>query len=65
MGIFGLFSNDDDHDFRLTDSEIEKLTKNMSRSEKKDFYRRQKELQRDRDDKEAWLWAMGDWDDDD
>ncbi|WP_035765007.1 hypothetical protein [Butyrivibrio sp. NC2002] len=65
MGIFGLFSSDDEHDVRLTDSEIEKLTKNMSRSEKKEFYRRQEELERDRADKEAWLWAMGDWDEND
>ena len=65
MGIFGLFSSDDEHDVRLTDREIEKLTKNMSRSEKKEFYRRQEELERDREDREAWHWAMGDWDEDD
>ncbi|SEM18847.1 hypothetical protein SAMN04487770_12818 [Butyrivibrio sp. ob235] len=64
MGLFGLFSNDDEHDVRLTDREIEKLTKNMSRSEKKEFYRRQDEMERNRADKEAWLWAMGDWDED-
>ena len=63
MGLFGLFSNDDEHDVMLTDKEIEKLTKNMSRSEKKDFLRRQKELKRDREDNEAWLWAMSDDDD--
>ena len=62
MGLFGLFSSDE-HDVRLTDKEIEKLTKNMSRSEKKEFYRRQEEMERDRADKEAWLWAMGDDDD--
>ena len=62
MGLFGLFSSDE-HDVRLTDKEIEKLTKNMSRSEKKEFYRRQEEMERDRTDKEAWLWAMSDDDD--
>ncbi len=64
MGIFGLFSSDDEHDVRLTDKEIEKLTKNMSRSEKKEFYRRQEELERDREDRAAWNWAMGEDDDD-
>lgn len=59
MGLFGLFTSDDEHDVRLTDKEIEKLTKNMSRSEKKEFWRRQDEMERDRADKEAWLWAMG------
>lgn len=62
MGLFGLFSSDE-HDVRLTDKEIEKLTRNMSRSEKKEFYRRQEEMERDRADKEAWLWAMSDDDD--
>ncbi|WP_026496186.1 hypothetical protein [Butyrivibrio sp. WCD3002] len=62
MGLFGLFSSDE-HDVRLTDKEMEKLTKNMSRSEKKEFYRRQEELEKDRADKEAWLWAMSDDDD--
>ncbi len=65
MGLFGLFSDDDEHDVRLTDREIEKLTKNMSWSEKREFYRRQDELERDRADKEAWLWAMGADDDED
>ena len=64
MGLFGLFSNDDEHDVRLSEKEIEKLTKNMSRSEKKEFYRRQDELERDRADRNAWNWAMGDEDDD-
>ena len=63
MGLFGLFSSNDEHDVRLTDKEIEKLPKNMSRAEKKDFWRRQKEAERDRIDEEAWLWAMGDDDD--
>ena len=63
MGLFGLFSSDE-HDVRLTDKEIEKLTKDMSRSEKKEFWRRQRELEEDREDREAWLWAMGDEDDD-
>ncbi|MBE5844535.1 MAG: DUF4337 domain-containing protein [Butyrivibrio sp.] len=63
MGLFGLFSSDE-HDVRLTDKEIEKLTKDMSRSEKKEFWRRQRELEKDREDREAWLWAMGDEDDD-
>ncbi len=64
MGLFGLFSSNDEHDVRLTDKEIEQLTKNMSRSEKKEFWRRQRELEKDREDREAWLWAMGDEDDD-
>ena len=63
MGLFGLFSSDE-HDVRLTDKEIERLTKDMSRSEKKEFWRRQRELEEDREDREAWLWAMGDEDDD-
>ena len=37
----------------------------MSWSEKREFYRRQEELERDRADKEAWLWAMGADDDED
>ncbi len=37
MGLFGLFSNDE-HDVRLTDKEVEKLKKNMSRAEKKEFF---------------------------
>ncbi len=64
MGLFGLFSSSDEHDVRLTDKEIEQLTKSMSRSEKKEFWRRQRELEKDREDREAWLWAMGDEDDD-
>ncbi len=44
MGLFGLFSNDE-HDVRRTDKGIEKLTKNMSRAEKKEFFRRQEELE--------------------
>ncbi len=64
MGLFGLFSSSDEHDVRLTDKEIEQLTKNMSRSEKKEFWRRQRELEKDREDREAWLWAVGDEDDD-
>ncbi len=60
-----LFGGDDEHDVRLSDKEVEKLTQNMSRSENKEFWRRQEELERDRADKEAWHWAMGDWDDDD
>lgn len=53
MYLFELFSSDDEHDVRLTNSEIEKFTKNMSRSEKKEFYRRQEKLGSDRADKES------------
>ena len=36
-------------DIRLTEKEIQKLTKNMSRSERKDFERRQKQARDDRE----------------
>ncbi len=36
-------------DVRLTEKEIQKLTKNMSRSERKDFERRQKQARDDRE----------------
>lgn len=36
-------------DVRLTEKEIQKLTKNMSRSERKDFERRQKKARDDRE----------------
>ncbi len=64
MGLFGMFSSNDNHDVRLTTKEVEKLTKNMTRAEKKDFWRRQKELEDERISDEAWAWAMFDDDDD-
>ncbi|MCR5603006.1 MAG: hypothetical protein K6G27_04810 [Lachnospiraceae bacterium] len=36
-------------DVRLTEKEIQKLTRNMTRSERKDFERRQKQARDDRE----------------
>jgi hypothetical protein len=44
-----MFGRRKEVDVRLTEKEIQKLTKNMSRSERKDFERRQKQARDDRE----------------
>ena len=44
-----MFGRRKEVDVRLTEKEIQKLTKNMSRSERKDFERRQKKARDDRE----------------
>ncbi len=46
-----------DKDVRLTDKEYKSLVGGMSKKERKDFERRQRDLQRDREDDRlnAWL----------
>ena len=46
--MFG-FGKSREHDVRLTEKEIKELKKNMSRSELKEFERRQKQAKADRD----------------
>lgn len=52
-----MFFGKGDKDVRLTDKQYKDMVSKMSRSERKDFERRQKELQRDResDRLDAWL----------
>jgi hypothetical protein len=52
-----MFFGKKDKDVRLTDKEYRNLVGGMSRKERKDFERRQRDLQRDREDDrlEAWL----------
>ena len=45
--MFG-FGRDKDRDVRLTEKQIRELTKNMSRSELREFERKQKEAEADR-----------------
>ncbi len=44
-----MFGRRKEVDVRLTEKEIQKLTKNMSRSERKDFERMQKQARDDRE----------------
>ena len=58
--MFG-FRNSKTQDVRLTEKEIQELKKNMSRSELKEFEKRQKKAEADRD----WdLFMMADFFDD-
>lgn len=52
-----MFFGKSDKDVRLTDKQYKDMVSKMSRSERKDFERRQKELKRDResDRLDAWL----------
>jgi hypothetical protein len=52
-----MFFGKKDKDVRLTDKEYKNLVGGMSKKERKDFDRRQKELKRDREDDrlDAWL----------
>lgn len=52
-----MFFGKSDKDVRLTDKQYKDMVNKMSRSERKDFERRQKELKRDResDRLDAWL----------
>ena len=59
--MFG-FGRNNTHDVRLTEKEIKELEKNMTRSELKEFHKRQKQAQADRE----WdLLLMADLLDDD
>lgn len=53
-----------DHDVRLTDDQYKKLTKNMSKSERKAFERKQKQAREDRE-WDALMMAELFWDEDD
>ena len=52
-----MFFGKSDKDVRLTDKQYKDMVSKMSRSERKDFERRQKDLKRDResDRLDAWL----------
>ena len=52
-----MFFGKSDKDVRLTDKQYKDMVSKMSRSERRDFERRQKELKRDResDRLDAWL----------
>lgn len=52
-----MFFGKSDKDVRITDKQYKDMVSKMSRSERKDFERRQKELQRDRENDrlDAWL----------
>jgi hypothetical protein len=54
-----------DKDVRLTDKEYKSLVDGMSKKERKDFDRRQRELKREREDDRlnAWLDFEDDMDD--
>lgn len=45
--MFGFGNNNRTQDVRLTDKEIRELKKNMSRSELKEFEKRQKQAEKD------------------
>lgn len=51
--MFG-FGRNNTHDVRLTEKEIKELEKNMTRSELKEFRKRQKQARADRE----WDWLM-------
>ena len=46
--MFG-FGKNKEYDVRLTEKQIKNLTKNMSKSERKDFEKRQKQARDDRE----------------
>lgn len=46
--MFGFGNNNRTQDVRLTEKEIRELKKNMSRSEPKEFEKRQKQVAKDR-----------------
>ena len=52
-----MFFGKNDKDVRLTDKQYKDMVSKMSRSERRDFERRQKEFKRDResDRLDAWL----------
>ena len=51
-----MFFGKKDKDVRLTDKEHKSLVGGMSKKERKDFDRRQKEFKRDRDDDRLNVW---------
>lgn len=51
-----MFFGKSDKDVRLSGSQYKKLVKNMGKRERKEFDRKQKQLQRKRDD--DWLLGM-------
>ena len=60
-----MFFGKKDKDVRLTDKEYKSLVGGMSKKERKDFDRRQRELKREREDDRlnAWLDFEDDMDD--
>ena len=60
-----MFFGKKDKDVRLTDKEYKNLVGSMSKKERKDFERRQKELKREREDDrlDEWLDFEDDMDD--
>ncbi|WP_185750461.1 hypothetical protein [Butyrivibrio sp. AE3003] len=51
-----MFFGKKDKDVRITDKQYKDLVGNMSKSERKEFDRKQKQLQREKDD--DWLLGM-------
>ena len=51
-----MFFGKSDKDVRISDSQYKKLVNNMGKRERKEFDRKQKQLQRERDD--DWLLGM-------
>lgn len=49
-------SNKKDKDVRLTDKQYKDLVGGMSRSERRDFERKQEQLRRDREDDRLMAW---------
>ena len=45
--MFG-FGKSNEHDVRLTDKQIQQITKDMSRSERKEFNKRQRQMESDK-----------------
>ena len=45
--MFG-FGKSNEHDVRLTDKQIQQITKDMSRSERREFNKRQRQMEADR-----------------
>ncbi len=60
-----MFFGKKDKDVRLTDKQYKDLTSNMSKKERRDFERRQKDFKRDREDDclDVWLDFEDDMDD--
>lgn len=65
-GWWQMFFGKKDKDVRLTEKEYKNLVGGMSKKERKDFDRRQRELKRDREDDrlDAWLDFEDDMDED-
>lgn len=47
--MFGFGKSNKEYDVRLTEKQMQELTKNMTKHERKEFEKRQKQAQADRD----------------